>query len=156
MKGDPAIIDALNDILTAELTAINQYYVHYKMCENWGYARMAQKKREESIEEMQHADSLIERILYFDGVPNMQRMNPVVVGEDVVEQHRVDLQLEYDNVARLNAAIALCLEKQDAGTRELLEHVLKDEEEAVDWLETQLGIIDEIGKENYLAEQMKS
>jgi len=156
MKGDPAIIDALNDILTAELTAINQYYVHYKMCENWGYARMAQKKREESIEEMQHADSIIERILYFDGVPNMQRMNPVVVGEDVVEQHRVDLQLEYDNVARLNAAIALCLEKQDAGTRELLEHVLKDEEEAVDWLETQLGIIDEIGKENYLAEQMKS
>lgn len=155
MKGDPAIIDALNDILTAELTAINQYYVHYKMCENWGYARMAQKKREESIEEMQHADSIIERILYFDGVPNMQRMNPVVVGEDVVEQHRVDLQLEYDNVVRLNAAIALCLEKQDAGTRELLEHVLKDEEEAVDWLETQLGIIEEIGKENYLAEQMK-
>ena len=155
MKGDPAIIDALNDILTAELTAINQYYVHYKMCENWGYARMAQKKREESIEEMQHADSIIERILYFDGVPNMQRMNPVVVGEDVVEQHRVDLQLEYDNVARLNAAIALCLEKQDAGTRELLEHVLKDEEQAVDWLETQLGIIEEIGKENYLAEQMK-
>jgi bacterioferritin len=156
MQGDPAIIDALNQILTAELTAINQYYVHYKMCENWGYKRMASVKREESIEEMKHADRVIERVLYFDGVPNMQRLNPVVVGENVVEQHRVDLQLEYNNVARLNKAIALCLEKQDAGTRELLESILVDEEEAVDYLEAQLGIIEEIGKENYLAEQMRS
>jgi bacterioferritin len=155
MKGDPEIIDALNDLLTSELTAINQYYVHYKMCENWGYKRIAGVKREESIEEMKHADRVIERVLYFDGVPNMQRLNPVSVGEDVVEQHRVDLQLEYDNVERLNKAIALCLEKHDAGTRELLESILVEEEEAVDYLEGQLGIIKEIGKENYLAEQIK-
>jgi len=154
MKGDPAIIEALNDILTAELTAINQYYVHYKMCENWGYKKMAAVKREESIEEMKHADSVIERILYFDGVPNMQRLNPVSVGEDVVEQHKVDLQLEYDNVSRLNKAIALCIQKEEAGTRELLASILTDEEEAVDFLEAQLGIIEEIGKERYLAEQI--
>lgn len=155
MKGDPAIIEALNDVLTAELTAINQYFVHFKMCENWGYKRMAAVKREESIEEMKHADRLIERVLYFDGIPNMQRYNPVVVGEDVIEQHRVDLQLEYDNVERLNKAIALCLEKRDAGTRELLESILVDEENAVDYLEGQLGIIEEVGRENYLAEQMR-
>lgn len=155
MKGDAKIIEALNDCLTAELTAINQYYVHYKMCENWGYHRMAKVKREESIEEMQHADKLIERILYFDGVPNMQRLNPIKVGENVIEQHQLDLQLEYGNVARLNKAIVLCLEKQDAGTRELLERILVEEEEAVDYLEGQLGMIEEIGKENYLAEQMK-
>ncbi|MFT7669293.1 MAG: bacterioferritin [Planctomycetota bacterium] len=154
MKCDPAILDTLNEILTAELTAINQYYVHYKMCENWGYKKMADVKRAESMEEMRHADKVIDRILYFDGVPNMQRYNPVVVGEDVVEQHRADLQLEYDNVARLNKAIALCLEKEDSGTRDLLAGILTDEEEAVDFLEAQLGLVDEVGKANYLAEQM--
>ncbi|MCB9914336.1 MAG: bacterioferritin [Planctomycetes bacterium] len=154
MKGDAAIVQALNDVLTAELTAINQYYVHYKMCENWGYLRMAGVKRKESIEEMQHADAVIERILYLDGVPNMQRLNPVKVGENVVEQHELDLQLEYDNVKRLNDAIALCLDKRDAGSRELLERILHDEEEAVDFLEGQLGIVKDIGKERYLAEQM--
>ena len=155
MQGDPQVLEALNDILTAELTAINQYYVHYKMCENWGYHRVAAVKRKESIEEMQHADKLIERVLYFDGVPNMQRLNPVKVGEDVVEQHKLDLELEYSNVSRLNEAIQLCIEKRDAGTRELLEHILAEEEEAVDFLESQLGIIEEIGKERYLAEQMR-
>lgn len=154
MQGDPQILEALNDVLTAELTAINQYYVHYKMCEDWGYHRMAAVKRKESIEEMQHADSVIERVLYLDGVPNMQRLNPVKVGEDVVEQHRLDLDLEYSNVERLNKAIALCLEKREAGTRELLERILKDEEEAVDFLEGQLGIVEDIGKERYLAMQM--
>lgn len=155
MKGDPAIIEALNDVLTAELTAINQYYIHYKMCENWGYKKVAAVKREESMEEMRHADKVIERILYFDGIPNMQRLNPVTVGEDVVEQHRVDLQLEYGNVKRLNDAIALCAEKRDGGTRELLEHILVEEEEAIDYLEAQLGMIEEIGKENYLAEHIR-
>lgn len=154
MKGDPAIIEALNGVLTAELTAINQYFVHYKMCDNWGYKKIAAHKRSESIEEMQHADKIIERILYFDGIPNMQRLNPINVGEDVVEQHRADLQLEYGNVERLNEAIKLCLEKNDGGTRELLEHILVEEEEAVDFLETQLGMIEEIGKEKYLAEQI--
>lgn len=154
MRGDADIISALNDILTAELTAINQYYVHYKMCENWGYKKLATHLREESIEEMKHADSLIERILFLDGVPNMQRLNPVKVGETVPEQMKLDLALELEAVSRLNTAIRLCSEKDDAGTRELLEHLLTDEEEAVDWHEAQLGLIEEIGKENYLAEQM--
>jgi bacterioferritin len=107
------------------------------------------------MEEMRHADSLIERILYFDAIPNMQRLNPVVVGEDVVEMHKADLQLEYDNVERLNKAVTLCLSKNDSGTRDLLAGILRDEEEAVDYLEGQLGLIEEIGKERYLAEQMK-
>ena len=154
MQGDPEIIEKLNEVLTAELTAVNQYYVHYKMCENWGYAKLAAKLRAESIEEMQHADTLIGRILYFDGVPNMQRLNPVKVGETVPEQMELDLELERVAVQRLNDAIELCSKKQDAGTREILEHLLKDEEEAVDWHEAQLGIIAEIGKEKYLAEQL--
>ena len=154
MKGDTAIIEALNEVLTAELTAINQYFVHYKMCEDWGYERLAKKKREESIEEMKHADNVIERILYFDGVPNMQRMNPVRVGEDPIEQHKLDLALEVEAIERLNKGIALAREKADNGTRELLEGILQNEEEGADWLEAQLHIVDEIGKENYLAEQI--
>jgi bacterioferritin len=155
MQGDPAVLEALNDVLTAELTAINQYYVHYKMCENWGYLRLAQKNREESLEEMRHADKVIDRILYFDGVPNMQRLNPVRVGETVPEQLQLDLELEREAVGRLNKAIALCVEHADNGTRELLEHMLVEEEEAVDWTESQLSLIDDIGKENYLAEQIR-
>lgn len=154
MKGDPDIIEALNEILTAELTAVNQYYVHAKMCENWGYKRLASHLRNESIEEMKHADGLIERILYFDGIPNMQRLNPIRVGESVPEQHKLDLDLEVEAVIRLNKAIQLCHEKNDNGTREILEDMLRQEEEAVDWTEAQLGIIEEIGKENYLAEQI--
>ncbi len=154
MKGDAAIIEALNDVLTAELTAINQYFIHHKMCENWGYERLSKKKREESIDEMKDADDVIERILYLDGVPNMQRLNPVRVGEDPVEQHKLDLALETEAVERLNKAIALCRDKADNGTRELLEDILVDEEESVDWLEAQLHIVDEIGKEQYLAEQI--
>jgi bacterioferritin len=155
MKGDPQVIDALNELLTAELTAINQYFVHYKMCENWGYPRLAKKKREESIEEMQHADRVIERILFLDGVPNLQRLNPVRVGEEPVEQHKLDLALEVEARERLNKMIQLTLDKKDAGTRELLEHILKDEEGAIDWLEGQLHVIEEIGRERYLAEQLK-
>src|SRR6187402_1376756 len=119
MLGDPDVVVALNDILTAELTGINQYFVHYKMLENWGYHRLAQKKREESIEEMKHADKVIERILYLGGVPNMQRLSPVRVGEEPIEMHKLDLTLELEAVARLNRAIALCTAKNDAGTREL-------------------------------------
>jgi bacterioferritin len=154
MRGDPAVIEALNEVLTAELTAINQYFIHHKMCENWGYERLSKKKYEESIGEMKDADALIERILYLDGVPNMQRLNPVRVGEDAVEQHRLDLAGETEAIARLNKAIALCLDKGDGGTRELLEHILKGEEDGADWLEAQLHIVDEIGKERYLAEQI--
>ena len=154
MRGDPEIITALNDILTSELTAINQYFVHYRMLENWGYFRLAKKKREESIEEMKHADRLIHRILYLDGVPNLQRLGPVKVGEEPIEMHKLDLDLEREAVARLNQAIDLCLEKSDAGTRDLVESVLREEEEAIDWLEAQLKIVSDIGRERYLAEQL--
>jgi bacterioferritin len=154
MQGDAEVIEALNEVLTSELTAINQYFVHYRMCENWGYSRLASKKREESIEEMKHADDVIERVLFLDGIPNMQRLSRVRVGEDPVEQHKVDLALEVEAVGRLNKAIALARDKADNGTRELLERILVDEEESVDWLEAQLYLIENVGKERYLAEQI--
>lgn len=154
MRGDSDVVAALNDCLTAELTAINQYYVHYKMCENWGFGKLADKAKEESLEEMKHADSLIERILFLDGVPNMQRLHPVKVGEDVPEQLQLQLETELEAVARLNAAVALARDRGDNGTRHLLEDMLRAEEESVDWHEAQLGMIREIGKENYLAEMM--
>jgi bacterioferritin len=156
MQGDTDVITALNDILTSELTAVNQYFVHYKMLENWGYHRIAAKKREESIEEMKHADKLIERILYLDGVPNLQRLGPVRVGQEPIEMHKLDLTLEQEAVARLNQAIVLCLDKRDAGTRELLEHLLSEEEDAIDWLEAQLKIVADVGRERYLSEQLRA
>jgi bacterioferritin len=154
MRGDPDVIAALNDVLTAELTAINQYFVHAKMCENWGYQKLAHHKRDESIGEMKDADRIIDRVLYLEGIPNMQRLNPIRVGEDAVEQHRVDLELEKEAVARLNGAIELARARGDNGTREILEDILKGEEESVNWLEAQLYIVNEIGKERYLAEQI--
>jgi bacterioferritin len=154
MKGDPDVIKVLSDVLAAELAAINQYFLHAKMCEHWGYGKLAHKKREESIEEMKDAEAIMDRILYLDGVPNMQRMNPVKVGEDPIEQHRCDLAIEVEAVARLNAGIAVCVAKGDAGTRELLERVLKGEEASIDWLESQLHVVQDIGKERYLAEQL--
>ena len=154
MRGDPNIIEALNAVLTAELTAINQYFIHHRMCDNWGYQKLSAKKREESIEEMNHADSVIERILFLDGIPNMQRLSPVRVGENPCEQHRLDLDLELEAVKNINASIAKAREGGDNGTRELLEQILKNEEESVDWLEAQLHLIDEVGKEQYLAEQI--
>jgi bacterioferritin len=154
MKGNNDVIKLLNEVLTSEFTAINQYFIHHKMCENWGFHVLAQKKRSESIEEMKHADSIIARILFFDGTPNMQRLFPVKVGEDPVEQHRLDLELELEACKRLNDGIALCREKGDNGTRELLEGILAQEEEGIDWLEAQLHLVDTVGKERYLAEQM--
>ena len=154
MKGNEEVISVLNEVLTSELTAINQYFIHSKMCEDWGFQKLAAKKREESIEEMHHADAVIARILFLEGVPNMQRYFPVKVGEDPIEQHRVDLEVEYDAVKRLNAGIALCREKSDNGTRELLEGILQQEEEGIDWLEAQLHLVETIGKERYLSEQM--
>jgi bacterioferritin len=153
-RGDSEVLEALNEILTAELTAINQYFVHAKMCANWGYERLAKKKREESIGEMKDADRLIERILYLQGTPNLQRLFPVRVGENPIEQHELDLALELAAVERYNRAIALAQSKGDAGTRELLEHHLVDEEKSVDWLESQLHVVREIGRERYLAEQL--
>lgn len=154
MQGDPQIIEALNEILTAELTAINQYFIHAKMCENWGYRRLAKKKMDESIGEMKDADALIERILYLEGTPNMQRLSPVRVGEDAVEQHRLDLAMERDAIGRYNKAIALCREKGDNGTRALLEEKLRGEEEGADWLESQLYLVEQVGQERYLAEMI--
>ena len=154
MQGDPEVLKALGDVLAAELTAINQYFVHAKLCEGWGFKKLADKKRAESIEEMKDADAIMARIVYFDGIPNMQRMNPIKVGEDPIEQHKVDLQLEVEAAKRLNAAIAICTDKADNGTRELLERVLKGEEDSIDWLEAQLHVVSLIGKERYLAEQL--
>jgi bacterioferritin len=154
MKGHDDIIELLNDVLTAELTAINQYFIHHKMCKNWGYPSLSKHKRDESIEEMKHADMVIERILFLDGVPNMQRLNPVRVGEDPIEQHKLDLGLELEAYTRLNDAIKLCRDVGDNGTRDLLEHILKEEEESIDWHETQLYLVAQLGKENYLTEQI--
>ncbi|HJL19985.1 MAG TPA: bacterioferritin [Sandaracinaceae bacterium LLY-WYZ-13_1] len=154
MKGDADVIELLNEVLTSELTAINQYFIHSKMCEDWGYHRIAKKKREESIEEMHHADWVIARILFLEGVPNMQRLFPVKVGESVPEQHELDLALELEARDRLNRGIELARDKKDNNTAELLEKILENEEEGIDWLETHLHVIGEIGKERYLAEQL--
>jgi bacterioferritin len=155
MRGDPEIIELLNEVLTSELTAINQYFIHAKMLSNMGYKRLAKKKREESIEEMHHADEVIERVLFLDGVPNMQRLFPVRVGEEPVEMHKLDLAVEVEARDRLNRGIALAVAKGDNGSRALLESILKSEEESIDWLETQLVLIDQLGREAYLAEQLK-
>ncbi len=153
---DPALIDLLNDVLSAELTAINQYFIHAKMCGNWGFDRLEEKVRDESIEEMKHAESLIERILFLDGVPNLQRLGNVMVGESVPEQFALDLQSEMTARDLLLRAIPKCLEVGDHGTRELFEHILVNEEEHIDWLETQQAAIERTGLENYLAEQLGS
>lgn len=156
MKGNSDVIELLNEVLTSELTAINQYFIHYKMLQNWGYDRLAQVKRKESIEEMQHAEKVIDRILYLDGVPNLQRLNPVKVGEDAVEMHQLDLALELAAIERLNRGIALSTQAADNGTRSLLESILTEEEEAVDWLEAQLGMIKDVGKQNYLSQMIST
>lgn len=154
MRGDPEIIDLLNEVLTAELTAINQYFVHAKMCSNWGYGKLADHIRHESIDEMKHAERVIERILYFDGVPNLQRLSQLRVGETVSEQFRNDLAVEKEAVERLNRGIAAAVAKSDNGTRALLEDILVEEENHADWLETQLHAIDALGEAAYLAEQL--
>jgi len=154
MQGDPEIIELLNEVLTSELTAINQYFIHYKMLSNFGYDRLAKKKKEESIEEMHHADAVIERVLFLDGIPNMQRLFPVRVGEEPVEMHKLDLAVEVEARDRLNRGIALAVQKGDNGSRALMESILKSEEESIDWLEKQLALIADIGREKYLAEQI--
>jgi bacterioferritin len=155
MKGNDEVVQVLQDVLCAELTAINQYFIHARMCENWRYQKLAEHSRKESIEEMKHAQVLIDRILYFDGAPNMQKYMKINVGATVLEQHQFDLQVERDAVARLNAGIELARAKGDNGSRALLEDILKDEEEHIDWLEAQLHQIQEIGIENYLAQQIE-
>lgn len=155
MQGSPEIIGLLNEILTAELTAINQYFVHSKLCENWGWKRLADKYREESIDEMRDAEKLMDRILLLEGLPNLQRLGTVMVGETVPEQLELDLALEVAAVDRYRQGIELTLEHGDAGTRELLEHLLVGEEEHLDWIETQQRVIADIGIERYLQSQLE-
>jgi bacterioferritin len=154
VKGDAKVIAVLNQVLKAELTAINQYFLHAEMCENWGYQRMAKHTRAESIEEMQHAEKLMEHILYLDGTPNVSDYFKINIGPDVKRQLQNDLNVEYDAVKRLNAGIQTCVQAGDNGSRELLEGILTDEEEHIDWLEGQLHAIEEMGIENYLAQQL--
>jgi len=154
MKGNQKLIDALNVILTAELTAINQYFIHARMCEKWGYLRLAEVNREESIGEMRDADDLIGRILDLDGVPNMLPTGRLKVGRTAVEQFKSDLEMEAAAVARLNKAITLAAEVGDNRTREMLEKILAGEDKHLNWLETQLDLVERVGEQNYLAQQI--
>ena len=156
MRGHQQVIALLNDVLTAELTAINQYFIHARMCENWGYERLWKKIREESIGEMKHADKLIERILYLEGVPNLQRLGKVNVGETVPEQLRLDLEVEREAIRTLNAGIETARSLSDNGTRELLENILEAEESHANWIEAQMSLIAQAGEGNYLAQQIKN
>jgi bacterioferritin len=150
MKGHAEIIALLNDLLTNELTAINQYFIHAKMCLNWGYDRLAAKQRHESIDEMKHADKVIERILFLEGVPNLQRLNKLHVGETVKEQFESDLALERLAVDALNKGIQKARDLGDNGTEELMLGILEAEEEHIDWLETQIALADSLGLQNWL------
>ena len=154
MKGNQQVIDALNTALTIELTAINQYFVQSKMCKNWGFLKLAAKHWEESIGEMKHADKIIERVLFLDGTPDIATYGVIRVGTDVKEQFEYDLRLETGGVAAYNDLVNLCIQVKDNGTHALALEILEDSEEHVDWLETQLGLIDKVGLQNYLAEHL--
>ena len=154
MKGDKNVIDKLSVVLTNELTAINQYFLHARMCRDWGYERIAEKVMKESIDEMKHAQSLIDRILFLEGTPNVSKLDSINVGSTVPDQFKSDLALEMKAIADLKAGIAACLDAADHSSREILEHILESEEEHIDWLESQLHLIKEVGKEAYLAEQI--
>jgi bacterioferritin len=156
MNGDAEVIELLNEVLTAELTAINQYFVDSRMLANWGYERLAEQFREESIGEMKDAQVLIDRILYLEGLPNLQRLGSVRVGEDSREKLTLALALEKQAISRLNVGIDLCTAKGDHGSRGLLERILRGEEEHADWLETQLSAFEQLGAAAYLAEQLHS
>jgi bacterioferritin len=155
MRGDDGIIELLNEVLTAELNAVNQYFVDAKMCQNWGYGGLAAHIRADSIDEMHDAEALIDRILYLEGMPNLQRLGTVRVGETVPEKLALALELEAAAVERLNRGIAACTGAGDHGTRELLERILAGEEAHADWLETQLELIRQVGDAHYLALQVR-
>ena len=154
MKGSPDVIKVLNEVLRKELTGINQYFIHSKMCKNWGYEILAGVAWKESIEEMKHADRIIERILFLEGIPNLSAYDKINVGSSVQQQLNNDLGLEEGALVVLRSGIKTCLDADDNASRELLEHILVDEEEHVDWIETQIHQIKEIGAQNYLAQRI--
>lgn len=155
MQGDASIIELLNQVLKAELTAINQYFLDARMLDDWGYERLAEKFRGESIDEMKDADVLIERILYLDGMPNLQTLDKLHIGETAPEKLGAALELERQAIERLNAGIAKAVELGDNGTRDLLASILSGEEGHADWLEAQLTLIEQVGEPNYLAQQIR-
>lgn len=154
MKGDTKVIEFLNKALTNELTAINQYFLHARMFKNWGFSKLNEKEYHESIDEMKHADILIERILFLEGLPNVQNLGRVMIGENPEEMLNCDLKLEHEAIPPLRDAIAYCEQVKDYVSREIFEHILENEEEHVDWLETQFELIGKIGIQNYLQSQM--
>jgi bacterioferritin len=154
MRGDEAVLTQLNTILTSELTAINQYFLHSRMQRNWGYGKLAEHSYDESIDEMKHADRIIERILFLEGHPNLQRLNSLRIGENVPEQLRADLALEVPATAAMRECIQTCLRVEDNVTRNLIEEILRSEEEHVDWLETQLSLLESLGESLYLSLQV--
>ena len=155
MKGDAKVIDLLNEILTGELTSINQYFLHGKMLKNWGYARLAQVLHKESIDEMKHADKLIERVLFLEGLPNVQRLGKINIGQTVPEMLKNDYAVELVAIPLLNRSIATCRDVGDHGTQDMLREILESEEEHVDWLEAQLELIKQVGESHYLAQQIR-
>ena len=155
MKGNDEIIELLNQLLTNELTAINQYFAHAKICENWGLLALGKKIRDESIDEMRHAERVIDRILYLEGMPNLQRLGKVTIGETVREQLELDLAREQTGIKFLNDGVELARARGDHGSFDLLVAILKDEEVHADWLETQLDLIERIGEAHYLAQQVR-
>jgi bacterioferritin len=156
MKGDAKVIEFLNKVLYNELTAINQYFLHYRMFKNWGYQELAEHEYKESIEEMKHADHLIERILFLEGLPNLQHLAKLRIGENVLECIQGDLDLELAAAKDLRAAIGHCEGVADYVSRDLFRTILHDEEEHIDWLETQLSLVKDIGAERYLQSKMES
>jgi bacterioferritin len=154
VQGDPAVIEVLNEVLTNELTAVNQYFLHSRMQKNWGYTKLADYTYSESIDEMKHADALIERILFLEGHPNVQRLDPVRIGENVPEQLAADLAIEVHAIDALRRGIVTCSEKADTVSRLLLEDILRSEEEHIDYLETQLSLAQSLGLQEYLSLQV--